>query len=93
MPLLAGVPQIGGRGEGTGESWPLREHTLKHGDGGYPASQFIAYHVYPVPARSGNAIKLTLCSLPACSLRVKHACAIRLYSERLSKCIEAVPRG
>lgn len=71
----------------------MLEHALKRGNSGYPAYHFIAHHVFPTPPHSENAIKLTLYSLPACSLKVKRACAIWIYSEPLNKCVKDIPRG
>lgn len=57
-PFWASVAQIGGWGEWTGESWPMSELALKPGDGGYLASQLVAYPVSPSPLCSENTLKL-----------------------------------
>lgn len=97
--LLVDVAHTGRQSEDISESWPrgLKLQymcmALKRGNSEYPASQFIAYHVFQTPPHSENAIKLMLYSLPTCSLKVKHACAIWIYSEPLNKCVKDIPRG
>lgn len=97
--LLVDVAHMGRQREDISESWPgglklqFECMALKCGNSGYPASQFVAYHVFPTPPHSENAIKLMLYSLPTCSLKVKHACAIWIYSEPLNKCVKDIPRG
>lgn len=52
-----------------------------------PASQLIAH--FPHSLKMPGSLR----SLPACSLKVKHALAIQICPEPLNKCIQDIPRG